>query len=139
MQTLALEICQSVAYHMATLSLEGKEDAPEAVPRTAGPGGYTMVWPLFLGGTVETTGKEQRFWMAEHLKNIGLITGNNQAIALSQAMMVAKDNDGFVESEMWTYTGTMKTTKHAYFWSGGMELGESNALLVARVLYIHLY
>jgi hypothetical protein len=120
-QKLTLEVCQSVAYHLATLSVADRDNAVEAIPQSAGPGGYTLVWPFFLAGMLETTGKEQRLWMAEQLKKIRVVSGNDQAIALAQALMAAKESENFVGSELWTYANEDDETRMLIEWWDGIE------------------
>ena len=66
------------------------------------PGGYMLIWPLYLVGMLDTTTKDQRYWIAERLKRIGICSGASLAITRAKALLIAAEVE-FRESEHWPY------------------------------------
>lgn len=106
LKTMTKEICYSYSFIMGDISLSTGLGLP--IKRRQGndfrpaPGGYMLIWPLYLVGMLDTTTKAQRYWIAERLKRIGICSGANLAISRSKALLIAAE-DEFRESEHWPY------------------------------------
>lgn len=104
-------ICRSVSFIMGDMpSLQHEIPNPTTIsppPTKSGnldpaPGGYMLIWPLYMVGMLDTTTKAQRYWIARVLERIGIVSGASLAIARSKALLVAAEDD-FRESEDWPY------------------------------------
>lgn len=99
---LANGICYSVAYILGDrpngLYSKGAYQAerPEMQPK---PGGFLLLWPLFLAGSLSTTSKDQRSWIARALRDIGLRMG--MQLAVSMATRLEQKAISFSDREMW--------------------------------------
>ncbi|KAM0260903.1 hypothetical protein ACHAQJ_002523 [Trichoderma viride] len=98
---MANGICYSVAYILGDrrnrLHSEGTSQAERCdAPK---PGGYLLLWPLFLAGSLSTTSKDQRRWMALVLRDIGLRMG--MQLAVSMAMKLEQTTTSFSDRELW--------------------------------------
>ncbi|KAL7904564.1 hypothetical protein GGI35DRAFT_489681 [Trichoderma velutinum] len=95
-------ICYSVAYILGDRpnGLYSKRvhqaEKPDIVPK---PGGYLLLWPLFLSGSLRTTSRDQRGWIGRALRDIGLRMG--MQLAVSMAIKLEQTAISFSEREMW--------------------------------------
>ncbi|QYS96902.1 Zn2Cys6 [Trichoderma simmonsii] len=95
-------ICYSVAYILGDRpnGLYSKRvhqaERPDVLPK---PGGYLLLWPLFLAGSLSTTSRDQRGWIACVLRDIGLRMG--MQLAVSMAMKLEQTAISFSDREMW--------------------------------------
>lgn len=92
-------ICYSVPYILGDRpNARGASQAenPNIIPK---PGGYLLVWPLFLAGALSTTSKDQRIWIARALRDIGLRMG--MQLAVSMAIKLEQTATSFSDPEMW--------------------------------------
>lgn len=67
--------------------------------RRAKPGGYTLLWPLFLAGSLSTTPKDQRDWIALVLREMGLRMG--MQLAISMAIKLEQTTSSFSDPDLW--------------------------------------
>lgn len=67
--------------------------------RRAKPGGYTLLWPLFLAGSLSTTPKDQREWIALVLRELGLRMG--MQLAMSMATKLEETTSSFSDPNLW--------------------------------------
>lgn len=96
-------ICSSVPYIMgdrcnrrySRASLEAAR--PDL--RRAKPGGYTLLWPLFLAGSPSTTPKDQRDWIALVLRELGLRMGIQ--LAMSMAIKLEQTTSSLSDPDLW--------------------------------------
>lgn len=99
-------ICSSVPYIMGDRCSRrysrGSLEAARPDLRRAKPGGYTLLWPLFLAGSLKTTPKDQRDWIAVVLRELGLRMGIQ--LAMSMAINLEQTTSTFSDPDLW-YTG----------------------------------
>ncbi|UKZ77935.1 hypothetical protein TrVFT333_005667 [Trichoderma virens FT-333] len=97
-------ICYSVAYILGDrptgLYSKGAHQAesPDGLPK---PGGYLLLWPLFLAGSCCTTSRDQRGWIARALRDIGLRMG--MQLAVSMATKLEQTAISLSDREMWIF------------------------------------
>lgn len=96
-------ICSSVPYIMGDRCSRrysrGSLEAARPDLRRAKPGGFTLLWPLFLAGSLSTTPKEQRGWIARVLRELGLRMGIQ--LAISMAIKLEQTTSSFSDPERW--------------------------------------
>ncbi|KAK5996392.1 Transcription factor dbaG-like protein [Cladobotryum mycophilum] len=81
-------------------SLSAERDASTRLPDGSPlPGGYLLVWPLFLAGSVTTTPPDLRKWASVTLQDIGLRTG--MQLALSMAKKLEQTHLSFLDKQIW--------------------------------------
>ena len=106
LKEMAKEVCYSYSFIMGDIAATSNPDlaSRERVGNSFGPapGGYMLIWPLYLVGMLDTTTKGQRYWIAERLKHIGICSGASLAVARAKALLIAAE-DEFRESEYWPY------------------------------------
>jgi hypothetical protein len=104
-------ICRSVAFIMGDIPSTADHNCdpktsppqdPSNGPPNPAPGGYMLIWPLYMVGMLDTTTKSQRYWISKVLERIGRCSGASLAISRSKALLVAAEDD-FRESEDWPY------------------------------------
>jgi len=96
------DVCRSVAYHLGYSRNVGQEtnsNKAEGTDLLPTPGGYLLMWPLFLSGMLRTTPKDQRRWIATTLSQIGI--GMGLRLALSMATILGETEKSFSDSEVW--------------------------------------
>lgn len=96
------DICRSVPYHLEqkqTIRQESSSDSTECMELVATPGGYLLMWPLFLSGMLRTTPRDQRSWTKSKLWQIGTCMGLR--LALSMAKILEQKEKSFSDSEVW--------------------------------------
>ena len=89
LRTMVDEICASVPFQLGFISNEmGEKDAID--PHIVGNfalrlGGYYLIWPLFVAGSVGCIPETQKMWLKHRLAHIGQRegSGRNQASVLS--------------------------------------------------------
>lgn len=101
LKKVTTEICSSVAYLLGYRRRGFKVCTAKADSRTGNPtpGGYLILWPLFLAGMLRTTAKPQRAWITDKLKRIGTIMGIH--LAVSMARVLEEHNKSFSDEEVW--------------------------------------
>lgn len=67
--------------------------------RRAKPGGYTLLWPLFLAASLSTTAKDQRDWIAGVLREMGLRMG--MQLAITMATKLKQTSSSFSDPNLW--------------------------------------
>jgi hypothetical protein len=105
LKTMTKEICYSYSFIMGDVSVS--TSLIETKRRSGNnfgpaPGGYMLIWPLYLVGMLDTTTKAQRHWIAKRLERIAKCSGASLAMARAKALLVAAE-DEFRESEHWPY------------------------------------
>ena len=102
---IALGICHTVPFFFGfvTESTSGHSDLyKENYAHVAMPGGYLLIWPLYVAGMLQINTLEQRAWFANQLKTIGCNLGVRQAIELS--ISLSRDMErSFLSAELWSY------------------------------------
>ncbi|KAK5991950.1 hypothetical protein PT974_05344 [Cladobotryum mycophilum] len=100
---MANAICHSVPYILGyrhgTLHAVGtglEASGPYQIPR---PGGYLLLWPLFIAGSLRTTSQAQKRWIVSTLRDIGLRMGLQ--LAMSMATKLEDTAASFSASMMW--------------------------------------
>jgi hypothetical protein len=99
---MANGICYSVPYILGDrrkiVCPQGTSQAerPNVIPK---PGGFLLLWPLFLAGSLSTTSKDQRGWIALTLREIGLRMG--MQLAVSMATKLEQTTTSFSDRELW--------------------------------------
>lgn len=106
LKTMTKEICYSYSFIMGDIcpSTSSASTIKRRDENTFGPapGGYMLIWPLYLVGMLDSTTKGQRYWIAKRLKRIGICSGASLAVARAKALLVAAE-DEFRESQHWPY------------------------------------
>lgn len=107
LHTMADGVCYSVRYHLVfyqnktehktTAAHSSVENDSNQLPPA--PGGYLLIWPLFLSGMLRSTPAKQRLWIASVLRQIGLQMGLKLAISMSDALKYQAST--FSASETW--------------------------------------
>lgn len=96
-------ICSSVPYIMGDRCnrrySRGSLEAARPDLRRAKPGGYTLLWPLFLAGSLSTTPKDQRDWIAVVLRELGLRMGIQ--LAISMAIKLEQTTSSISDPDLW--------------------------------------
>jgi hypothetical protein len=87
------DVCSSVPYLLGC-NTASEDSVPQAMP-----GGYLLVWPLFLAGMMRTTPRAQRDWIAGVLKHIGLSMGLKLAMSMAGAM--GDESRTLTDGESW--------------------------------------
>jgi hypothetical protein len=90
------DVCSSVPY---LLGCTPQYMSPEYSVPPAMPGGYILVWPLFLAGMMRSTPRAQRDWIAGVLKHIGLSMGLKLAMSMAGAM--GDESRTLTDGESW--------------------------------------
>jgi hypothetical protein len=87
LMAMADGVCYSVPYHLGfRYANELKEAAIEGNNERGTPGGYLLLWPLFLSGMLRTTPPRQRYWIASTLRQIGSQMGLKLAIYMAASL-----------------------------------------------------
>ena len=85
LQTMVNEICASIPFHLGIKSNKTCEKAfidPHIVARFAQKlGGYYLIWPIFVAGSVSCIPKTQRIWLKHRLAHIGQREGQGKTQA----------------------------------------------------------
>ncbi|KAH7074357.1 hypothetical protein BKA63DRAFT_553373 [Paraphoma chrysanthemicola] len=79
------EICSSVPYILGNCPQNGEDTAMQSEARPI-PGGYVLVWPLFLSAMMRTTPRAQRDWITGVLRHIGNRTGLKLAMSMAKVL-----------------------------------------------------
>jgi hypothetical protein len=106
LSAVTLEICRSVPFHFDPSGVCGGLNTVQGKNGqefSSCPGGYLLLWPLYMAGMLQTTSKECRKWIADQLNRVGLCLGIHLAISLSTALQHA--NTSFLQTEFWLYGG----------------------------------
>jgi hypothetical protein len=96
------DICSSVPYLLGRRPLNAQnmqtqdQAQPEPVPS---PGGYVLLWPLFLSAMMRTTSRDQRSWAAGIWRHVGLTMGLR--LAMSMATTLEQTNKTLIDGESW--------------------------------------
>ncbi|POR37839.1 Uncharacterized protein TPAR_01972 [Tolypocladium paradoxum] len=98
LQTMTRDICNSVICHLGGPQLHDPTGSQGGISRAI-PGGYMLMWPLFLSGMLRTTPMDQRRWIAAELRKIGV--GMGLRLAISMATLIEEQNKSFSDSEVW--------------------------------------
>ena len=89
LQTMVDEICASIPFHLGVPSGDNDEGAfiDPNILGTFAPklGGYYLLWPLFVAGSVSCIPKSQKLWLKHRLAYIGRRAGQGR----SQARVLA--------------------------------------------------
>lgn len=96
LQDMADDVCYSVPFHLghqSQIDVEIQDDV-------AIPGGYLLMWPLFLSGMLRTTPTTQKRWIASKLRQIGVCMGLRLAFSMSEKL-VEMGNNSFSDSKVW--------------------------------------
>ncbi|GJN76691.1 hypothetical protein PLIIFM63780_000178 [Purpureocillium lilacinum] len=96
---MARDICNSVAYIMGRGREGSRSPTPEDGNGSASPGGYLLLWPLFLAGMLRTTRRVQRAWITSEIRHIGTTMGIH--LAISMARVLVEHNKSFSDAEVW--------------------------------------
>jgi hypothetical protein len=96
---MADDVCHSVPFHLGHQSQIDVELTLDDV-HVAIPGGYLLMWPLFLSGMLRTTPTAQKRWIASKLRHIGVRMGLRLAFSMSEKL-VEMDNNSFSDSKVW--------------------------------------
>jgi hypothetical protein len=105
LKTMTRGICYSYSFIMGDIGAKVDRNAANIKSERGfgpAPGGYMLIWPLYLVGMLDTTTRDQRYWIAERLKRIGICSGASLAMARAKALFIAAE-DEFRESEHWPY------------------------------------
>jgi hypothetical protein len=93
------DMCSSVPYLLGCNPSENPAEHSGAPGPPPIPGGYVLVWPLFLSGMMRTTPQSQREWIARVLKHIGLTMGLR--LAMSMATVMSDHSKTLSDGESW--------------------------------------
>ncbi|MCJ1279212.1 hypothetical protein MMC21_007036 [Puttea exsequens] len=80
------DICASVPF---VFGESHKDDPTPYVPRAAA--GMTLLWPLYLAATMDTTPPSMRAWCLVQLERLGNAVGIHQATSLAQVLRSEKE------------------------------------------------
>ena len=124
LQVMVDEICASVPFHLGITSGENDEGAftDPNILGTFAPklGGYYLLWPLFVAGSVSCIPKSQKLWLKHRLAYIGRGEGQGR----SQARVLA------ALSPYETHTGPMASvTDFLHVPAKGYPVAESSVSL----------
>ncbi|KAJ6438179.1 hypothetical protein O9K51_08770 [Purpureocillium lavendulum] len=111
LESMARGVCHSVAYVMGCRRGAGGSLAPEGGSSGAPtPGGYLLLWPLFLAGMLRTTRRARRARIAREVRRIGTTMGIH--LAVSMARVLVEHNKSFSDAEVW-FIGAVLSMIHA--------------------------
>jgi hypothetical protein len=82
LEQLCSELCASVPYFLGTVSIPSSQ--PASTRRSLG--GFQIMWPLFVCGSMTWTERPLRNWIIGQLESIGYTMGIQQAIPLAELM-----------------------------------------------------
>ena len=99
LKDMADGVCRSVPYFLNARPNNSQESTATTGQYIATPGGYLLMWPLFLSGMLRTTLRSQRQWIASTLCDFGLRMGLQ--LAISMAAILEKHAKSFSDSEVW--------------------------------------
>lgn len=106
LKTMTKEVCYSYSFIMGDIETTSNPDTVRRVwdgsSFSPAPGGYMLIWPLYLVGMLDTATKAQRYWIAQRLERIAICSGASLAMARAKALLIAAE-DEFRESEHWPY------------------------------------
>lgn len=90
-------VCSSVPYHFG----RWKDSHTGTKMSNDGsiPGGYLIIWPLYLSGMLHTTPTAQKHWIAAQLKQIAIRMGLRLAYSMSEQLL--KIDKSFSDSSVW--------------------------------------
>lgn len=105
LREMTAETCRSVEYHMGYCGRFNNDSSHPGFKFNSQkheiiPGGYLLIWPLYMAGMLPTTTKDQRNWMAEKLCQIGINMGVRLAFSLG-TVLYQEDQRSFSHTEMW--------------------------------------
>jgi hypothetical protein len=95
LRAMADDVCRSAPFHLGHQSQTDIE-IPDDV---ATPGGYLLMWPLYLSGMLLTTPTAQKRWIASKLRQIGVRMGLRLAFSMSENLL-RMDNNSFSENKV---------------------------------------
>lgn len=89
---VSADICSSVAYHIYSdwvnrFTTGSFQRCPKAL------GGLLLIWPLFAGSVLSIVPEENRAWMRQKLRSIGVSTGLAQAVVLADTVDLGRRTD----------------------------------------------
>jgi hypothetical protein len=101
LREMADGVCQSVPFHLCCCRDVNQVIQMNAtIPKGAAiPGGYLLMWPLYLSGMLRTTPRNQRKWIADKMRRIGMHMGVR--LAMSMAELLQQDDKSFSDSGVW--------------------------------------
>jgi hypothetical protein len=102
LREIANDVCFSVPHLLGYCSQDGQytQDGHQVQPGSLPiPGGYTLIWPLFLSAMLRTTSRAQREWAAGILRHIGVTMGLK--LAMSMGTTLTRHNKMFCDGQTW--------------------------------------
>jgi hypothetical protein len=106
LQSMTVDICHSVLYFLGYCRKDSDLKNLEEIKIKAGtaiPGGYLLMWPLYMAGMLPTTSKNQRKWIASRLHEIGGNMGLQLAASLARAL--EEEDKSLSDTELWYIGG----------------------------------
>jgi hypothetical protein len=96
------EVCSNVPYFLGYCSRDSQNVQADCLahpPPPPIPGGYVLIWPLFLSAILRTTSRAQRDWIAGILRHIGLTM--SLKLAISMATTLAENARTLSDGDSW--------------------------------------
>ncbi|KAN0071542.1 hypothetical protein V8E54_010138 [Elaphomyces granulatus] len=99
LRAMADDVCRSAQFHLGHQCQTDIEIPDEIPDDVAIPGGYLLMWPLYLSGMLLTTPTAQKRWIASKLRQIGVRMGLRLAFSMSENLL-RMDNNSFSENKV---------------------------------------
>lgn len=67
------------------------DEKPNKVPSVRSSGGYFLLWPLFVAGSMDITTDSMRLWVVQNLRSVGHSMGIQQALVLAEVLQMKEE------------------------------------------------